>query len=190
MYVLAVIALTGLYRSKQSPRHILPHVVLGFGIWHIVDALLAHWILGLHRVRDASINPLFWDVIWLTLFGIIPLIWAMIRVRQQTAAQRGKLDRRLWSILALMTLGVSLWAMQPPRENNFTAIVFARHISAADQWNAVAQMGARVAWTAPDMNVFLVNVEEGQNSLNFYRHGAILVSGGRLPSGCITWANI
>ena len=63
-------------------------LLTGFGAWHVVDALLAHWVLGLHHIRMDSDNPLLWDLIWLAAFGLVPLLagWILVRRRGRAAA--------------------------------------------------------------------------------------------------------
>lgn len=74
-----LLGLGGLWRARRelarvTGRCIIGLGLIGFGAWHLVDAILAHWILGLHRIRPAAELPLVWDVFWLVSFGIIPLL--------------------------------------------------------------------------------------------------------------------
>nr|WP_234895992.1 DUF2243 domain-containing protein [Sinorhizobium medicae] len=54
---------------------------MGFGAWHVVDAVLSHWLLGLHRIKMDSTNPLYWDLLWLAVFGVGPLMlgWRFLK---------------------------------------------------------------------------------------------------------------
>jgi uncharacterized membrane protein len=74
-----LVGLGGMWRARQelariTGRCILGLVLMGFGLWHVVDAVLVHWILGLHRIRPAAEMPLVWDVFWLVSFGILPML--------------------------------------------------------------------------------------------------------------------
>jgi uncharacterized membrane protein len=63
MYVVAVIALWGLWRARRSAEGqwssaLAGVALLGFGIWNWIDVGGPHWILGIHRVRVDTPNPL------------------------------------------------------------------------------------------------------------------------------------
>jgi uncharacterized membrane protein len=45
---------------------------LGFGVWHVLDAVVNHWALGLHRIRQDSLQPLAWDLVFFGL-GVVAL---------------------------------------------------------------------------------------------------------------------
>ncbi|MBM6582003.1 DUF2243 domain-containing protein [Microvirga sp. BT689] len=84
MYVIAVVGLWMLWTARHDPgrrsgRRLGAGILIGFGIWHIVDAVLSHWTLGLHRIRMDSGTPLFWDLLWLGLFGVVPTVlgWSL-----------------------------------------------------------------------------------------------------------------
>ncbi len=76
---LLVAGLTGAFVDRATLARINPRCVIGmwmngFGAWHITDAVLVHWLLGLHRIRPAAETPLLWDIGWLVIFGVLPLI--------------------------------------------------------------------------------------------------------------------
>ncbi|MGF6227617.1 putative membrane protein [Inquilinus ginsengisoli] len=60
MYVIAAVAIWGLWRVHLTVtgRPLFGAVLIGFGLWHVVDAVLAHWVLGIHRIRIDSASPL------------------------------------------------------------------------------------------------------------------------------------
>ena len=65
---------------------------LGFGVWHLVDAIFPHWILGLHRIRMDVEYPLIWDLFWLCNFGIVPLaIGLCVRLSKSLGANAATL---------------------------------------------------------------------------------------------------
>lgn len=93
MYILTIVALWGLWRAHRTARDAngrLPAgaLLIGFGAWHVADAVLAHWVLGLHHIGMDSDNPLLWDLIWLAAFGLVPLLagWILVRHRGRAAA--------------------------------------------------------------------------------------------------------
>ena len=88
MYALGAAALVGLWRlwrrRRQIPGRVLAAGLLGgFGLWNVLDAVLAHWLLQLHRIRPGAEWPLAWDLGWLAVFGLLPLAaaWALARRR-------------------------------------------------------------------------------------------------------------
>lgn len=187
MYVLALIAAWGLWRSRgddsQTGRPILPSLLAGFGLWHVVDTILSHWVLGIHRIRIDSPNPLLWDLVWLFAFGLAPLLLAWWLRRYKGGIGPSRTLPLLFAAVGLM----GLWAARPPQNQPFTTVVFAPGVTPAQIWDAFAQTGARVAWVDPAMSVFVIDVAPG-NRLFFYRRGAMLVSGAGLPSGCFGWS--
>ena len=95
MYVVAAWGLAALWRASRrgpvvSRGVVLGAILIGFGVWNIVDTLLSHWILGIHRVKLDSPNPLAWDLLWLAVFGIAPLLLGVaLRRGGGTAAPSG-----------------------------------------------------------------------------------------------------
>ncbi len=79
MYVIAAVGLWRLWKARDllaasgADRRLAGSALVGFGLWHLLDAVLSHWLLGLHRVRDAAEIPLLWDIGWLAVFGLGPL---------------------------------------------------------------------------------------------------------------------
>ena len=187
MYVLALLAIGGLWRSRgddaQTGRPILPSLLAGFGLWHVVDAVLSHWVLGIHRIRIDSPNPLLWDLGWLFAFGLAPLLLAWWLRRRKSGIGRPGTLLLLFAAVGLM----GLWAARPPQNQPFTTVVFAPGVTPAQIWDAFTETDARVAWVDPEMSVFVIDVAPN-NRLSFYRRGAMLVSGAGLPSGCFGWS--
>jgi hypothetical protein len=102
MYVVALIALWRIWRlgagSFGSTGNIIPLLLVGFGVWHVVDTLLSHWILGIHRISVDSPQPLVWDLLWLVVFGRIPFVggwvWRRRSMRRGWAGDGSKLVER------------------------------------------------------------------------------------------------
>ena len=88
MYVIAAISLWVLWRLPSSATFttLLPAgLLIGFGVWHIVDGVLSHWVLQIHRIRLDTQYPLAWDIGWMAIFGVVPLAagWRMLARRGQ-----------------------------------------------------------------------------------------------------------
>ncbi|WP_439519283.1 DUF2243 domain-containing protein [Hydrogenophaga sp.] len=88
MYALA--ALSGLLLFRRRFHLTLPGArdtllvvfVTGFASWHFLDAVVSHWLLGIHRIRMDSAQPLAWDLGWLVIFGFLPCLWARRHARR------------------------------------------------------------------------------------------------------------
>ena len=68
MYLIALAGLAGLWRLQRRGEGrwgwpLAGAVLVGFGLWHVVDTLLSHWLLQIHRLRIDSADPLRWDLL-------------------------------------------------------------------------------------------------------------------------------
>ena len=191
MYVIAIGALWRLWRARrqkgpQPARTLGAALLLGFGLWHVADSILSHWVLGIHRIRVDSPNPLLWDLIWFVAFGLIPLGtgWLLLR-RPGSGGDRRSATTALLAV-GLVTAAMGAWSLRPPDEQQYTTVVFAPWVGPADAMNAIVDNGGRLVWTDPNLAVTVVAVPAA-NRLNFYTRGALLVSGTGQPAGCFSW---
>lgn len=79
LYLVVLFALWRLWRRRHrlaDGRRILADLLIGFALWHALDAVLFHWLLGIHRIRTDVELPLAWELGWLALFGLGPLLLA------------------------------------------------------------------------------------------------------------------
>lgn len=194
MYVIALLALAGLWRSRAAPAGQgapMPALILaGFGSWHLVDAVASHWILGIHRVRIDSSNPLAWDLIWLAAFGLAPLAAALIISRSRGLRARSAIgsDASI-AIAASLSAAMAAWSLQPPTDQPLTTIVFASGTSASAVVEAIRSNEAKLVWADNRMSVVLVSVAP-RRAWRFYESGALLVTGAGLPVGCASWSRV
>jgi hypothetical protein len=156
-------------------------LLAGFGLWHVVDSVLSHWVLGIHRIRVDAENPLAWDLLWLGLFGLLPmaLAWGVAR------GGGGRAPRV--AALLLVTLGLGAWALRAPPGQPYTLAVFRPGLSAQTVEARVEDLGGRVVWSAPDVALIDLPVER---RWNLYGVGALIVSGTGLPQGCLGWSDV
>jgi uncharacterized membrane protein len=160
-------------------------LLLGFGIWHVVDSILAHWILGIHHIKLNSPSPLAWDLLWFVVFGLVPI--AIGRVLLQRRARRpGGPVAAVW-LLAALTGSAGAWALREPPGQRFTTVVFAPGAGPAQVFAALDATGARLVWSDRTMGVVVVAVAR-ERRWDFYRHGALLVGGTALAAGCVSWS--
>lgn len=190
MYAIAAAALWGLWRAYRrnvaapSASSLLAAALLGFGIWNVVDAVLSHWTLGIHRIRLDTLHPLAWDLAWLAVFGVVPLVAGLV-LRRRPAGPANPAAAAL--ALALAAGGMGAWALREPPGQPFTAVVFAPGTTPAQVFRALDAADARLVWADRPMGVVLVAVPKAKR-WDFYRHGALLVGGTGLAGGCASWS--
>jgi hypothetical protein len=190
MYGIAAVALWGLWRTRRAETgQPIPGAVLaGFGLWHVVDAVLSHWVLGIHRIRVDSASPLGWDLLWFAVFGLLPLALGGLALRRGAGGPM----RPGGSVIGLLLLtgltgAAGMWALRPPPGQPFTTVVFRPGLEPRQVLGALDAAEARLVWSDPAMGVVVVAVEP-QQRWSFYRHGALLVGGSGVPAGCIGWS--
>lgn len=202
MYGIAAIGLWLLYRAREAfaiphaPRRLLADFWIGFGVWHVVDAVLSHWITGIHRIRMDSPTPLLWDLIWLFLFGVIPLLVGIRMRRTGTtgspgAGTRGPGIAASW-VVAILVGGALLGAalnLFPVRAapNDTTTVVMRPGAAPSQLFAALEGTDARIAWTDARGGVWVLTGAEAVDRLRLYQHGAMYVSGTMAPAGCSAW---
>jgi uncharacterized membrane protein len=72
-YAIALLGLVLLWRRRREAaapgagRATAGAALLGFGAWHLLDAVVNHWALGLHRINETVADPLPWDLVFFAL---------------------------------------------------------------------------------------------------------------------------
>lgn len=193
MYLIAAVGLWGLWRARADLNgnwgsQALGALLVGFGVWHVVDSVLSHWVLGIHRIKLDSPNPLMWDLLWFAAFGVLPVIAGVLLMRRKNGSPRVHPGSLTVLGLGLLTTGLGFWALQPPpNQPDFTTVVFRPGVEATQVFAAMALTDARLVWTDPEMTVVVLSVAP-RHRWSLYRHGAILVSGSGAPAGCFSWS--
>lgn len=187
MYVLAAWGLWGLWRAERRGaalpgRELLAALLLGFGLWHLVDSVLSHWVLGLHRIRVGAENPLAWDLLWLAVFGLLPFGLAASLGRRGGGGPGPRV-----ALLAALALGAGLWSARGPADQPLAVALFRPGLGAEAVAAGVARAGGQVIWSEP--GVALVRMEPARR-WRLYAGGAILVGGAGLPAGCLAWSGV
>jgi uncharacterized membrane protein len=195
MYVVAVIALWVLWRRRAAAAHdgasacLLGHALIGFGVWHLIDAVASHWITGIHRIKVDSPNPLAWDLAGFFIFGIAPAVWGWwVRRRTHTGGGAGH-GRATAASLAVAVLAAGPLAALPAGSNGDQVMVlFAPGVSSGDAFQALAEADARVLWVDRSGGLWAVTIREPRAAWRLYRHGALLVSNSAVGLGCFSWS--
>ncbi|WKB52360.1 DUF2243 domain-containing protein [Eleftheria terrae] len=193
MYLLASAGLLILLRERQrlaaagSARLLLGWVLLGFGIWHGVDAVLSHWLLGLHRIRMDTTQPLAWDLGWLLGFGLLPM-WAGWRLCRRGPAGIG--GQGMAVVLAALALGLAAWAAQPPRGTTPSiTLLLAPGVPPARALAAAERLQGRIVWTNAPGTVWILAPEQPRSQAPTLQwHDGVLAVGSSLAAGvCLSW---
>ena len=191
MYVIAAIGVWGLWRNRREPAAqsgaLAGGLLIGFGLWHLLDAVLSHWLLGIHRIRLDSPNPLAWDLGWAVGFGVLPVILGWLLLRRPPALGKPRGTSVALLMVGGLATGLAGWSLRPPPGQPFAVVVFAPWQHPAASLNAVIESDARVVWSEPGMGVVVLDVPPA-NRAAFYRRGALLVSGSGVPAGCFGWS--
>lgn len=196
MYVIAVVGAVMLIRRRAalaqaaSSRTLYAAVLIGFGAWHVIDAVLSHWLLGIHRIKLDSPNPLLWDLAWFFIFGVLPLAVGWWLGRSGTGGGHSRLGGH--AAAGVILLGVAaggVWsATANPADAGTAVIVFRPGMTDADVMGAVSGTDGRVLWTA--RGLWAVTWGDSVPQLALYRNGAFLVGTGFLGAACLAWTEI
>ncbi|HEV7278080.1 MAG TPA: DUF2243 domain-containing protein [Devosiaceae bacterium] len=194
MYVITGLGLWLLWRAKPTVaapgagRRLLGGALVGFGAWHLLDSVLSHWVLGLHRIRMDVADPLFWDLLWFTAFGLVPLVAGLL-LRRRPPPERDTQLQTAPTALVLAVLVSGPLAALPAAPSNETLVVFAPGVPAQAAHQAMLELGGRLVWTDPAQKVWAMQLPQGTDGLALYRRGALLVAGSSfLPAGCFGWS--
>ncbi len=188
MYVIAAVGLGLLWGSRRQAaapdagRLLFGNVLVGFGAWHILDSLLSHWILGIHRIRLDSPNPLLWDLIWFAAFGLLPLVLGWPLRRRGPGSSNGG-TAALGIVLAVST--AAAWSARSPTEAKSAIVLFRPGVSDAAAWDAIGAAGGDVLWKS--RGVWAVRWRAAGSSVLLYQRGALLVSSSLVGTGCLSW---
>lgn len=171
--------------SKNADRTIIASALIGFGTWHIVDAILSHWLAGLHRIKMDAENPIVWDLVWFFIFGLA-FVAAGLLVRPKGPHSGTAIQARLSiSVLAVLMSAAGSLPTPKPAEA-VTIVVWAPWASTAHSMAALVDMGGSLVWADPNDGVWALNLTN-DNATRLYAAGALLVTSGQSVIGCLNW---
>lgn len=199
MYIVTAVGLVCLWKSRiefskaGAGKWLFGTMLLGFGLWNVADVVLFHWIMQIHRIRVDVPNPLFWDLLWLGLFGLIPLIagrWTRSHSGNGGADHgKGGMDRST-SIVSAVTAAViatGALAALPPSNSDTTLVLFGSDARPEQVFQAFDAADARVLWADRTGTVWAVKTTDRSDTMALYRHGAMLVTSSMVGLGCLSW---
>lgn len=198
MYGVALVGIQRLWRHRMAlqaadaARQLWAHVLLGFGGWHLLDALLSHGLLRIHRIRMDAAQPLLWDLGWALVFGVLPalLAWRWLRRpgRGTSTGGGGRAARAGATTLALCALVAGGISARPAPDMQQVVVLFAPGVSGAAAFDALSRADARVLWTDAGGGVWAVQLQDPRAAWRLYADGALLVSGAGVGWGCVAWS--
>lgn len=187
MYVVAVGGLIWLWRSRAGlaadggSRRLWGGVLVGFGVWNMVDIAVFHGLLRLHHVRLDSDMPWLWDAGWFVGLGLLPFLAGLAALPGPSKPASGG-----GSVIALIALvaGLGGWSLRPPPPHADTLVLFRQ---GADVMGAVVAADARLVQVDATGTVAVVRLSDRADAFVLYRRGALMVQGTG-PAGCFTWS--
>lgn len=182
MFAALIISLWMLWRGHVRPERLAATTLIGFGSWHVFDAVLSHGVLGIHRIKDAAANPLLWDLGWVAAFGFIPIALGLFAFRRPPPPMRG-----IHILLPMAAVGMAALNADPIVEAEGPVIVaFVPNTSFASVTRAAEAVSANLVTTDASGGVWVLDMPEDAEWWRLYLHGAIMV--GRGPAaGCLAW---
>lgn len=197
-YVVGLAGLAFLWFSRTSlkhqgaDRHLAGWALVSFGTWHVVDAVLFHWVLQIHRIRMDVSSPLLWDLGWLVPFGILPLacgIWLLRNQGKGRPPQSGKAGIVI-TVAALVTGPAAAVPPATAATDDMAVAVFRPGLTMGEMIAAVDAVDGRLVWTDAKMGVWVIALGPDARAVTLYRHGALMVSGGAIAVGCLNWTEV
>ncbi len=191
MYVITGVGLWLLWLGRwQFPapaadRRLLADALIGFGGWHILDGILSHWVLGIHRIRMDADNPLLWDLLWFAVFGLVPLAVGILHRRGKDDAGARLVSSPLALVLAVAMAG-PISALPAPRQDA-VMVLFRPEIAPSQAFAAMQAVGGSLVWTDESQQLWAMRLSPERNAAELYRYGALLVSNSTIPAGCLDW---
>lgn len=188
MYLLAFAGLAMLWRTRaelpeRAASELWALALIGFGTWHVVDTLLSHWITGIHRIRQDADNPLFWDLLWLVAFGLVPLVAGWL-LRRRGGGRGGRPAAAALAVAALVAAPV---AALGPNGSDEVLVLFRPGTSGAAAFEALARVDARVRWVDASGGLWAVRLPQAGAGRQLYAAGALLVTDTPLALGCVSF---
>jgi uncharacterized membrane protein len=192
MYIVAGAGLWLLWRARRAPWNVgddgrlIASALFGFGVWHMLDGVVSHWVLGLHRIRMDVADPLLWDLGWFALFGVIPALFGLkLYQRPPPGGRRGLKQAPV--ILTLATLIAAPLAALPASSDGVVMAVFRPDMSQAEMFAAMDAVNGRFIWSDRSGQVWAMAFEDPGAAAKLYGRGALLVGNSVLPAGCLSW---
>ncbi len=190
MYGVGLVGLWLLWRARYdfasngSGKRFAATLLVGFGVWHLADAVVNHWLLGLHHIKEDSRNWLSWDLAFFAL-GLI-CVGLGIAFDRFGGSRRRHLSNTVASSVGIITFAAGAVAASPWSNPRPVTVVFQQGISPAAVLAAVDNADGQILWSNADGDVWAIALKNRFDGWSFYRYGALYVSGSVFGMGCFS----
>ena len=192
MYGIGLAGLWLLWRTRAqfdapgSGRPFVSSLLIGFGTWHLIDAVLNHWILGLHHIRENE-NWLAWDLVFFALgLACVAMGLWLRRDFEDGTTRRLASDSATAAMISALVIGTGAVAAFPWSDGDAVTVVFPRDVSPAQVIAAMQAVDGRMMWNNPDGDIWTFQVANRAEAWKLYAHGAVFVSGSMFGMGCFS----
>lgn len=195
MYAIAAVGLWRLWRARSELREdgagtrLLAGLLIGFGLWNVVDAVAFHWLLGIHRIRVGVADPLLYDLGWLAAFAL-PFLLVGGSLLRRTPRGGGPSGARTAVLIALLTPALGVAAARPPAGSTTAVALFAPTAAAGAPFAAAAAADARLLWVDRRSGLAAFAADRPLVARRLYASGALFVSQSAAVAGCLAWARV
>ena len=111
----------------KADRYLFASVLIGFGLWNVLDGIIFHWLMEFHHIKMDPTRPFLWDLAWFAAFGLLPLAIGY-GLRSAAGLPGGPATEHPGAVaagLALLVGGAGwLAALAPDGSSNDALIVF------------------------------------------------------------------
>lgn len=198
MYGVAVGGLCLLFRHRRAVAQtsgpaLVGHALIGFGAWQVLDVVLNHWVLGLHRVRMDTPNPLLWDIAWILIFGVAVLVAGYIVLMRKpprgpsTGGAAGASVAVLVVVSAIANIAPVVPGAAPAAggASQVTLLTLAGN-GARTAFDFAERHGGAIVDASNDGTVWLVSLPDGAGRVPKFTGSAWVVASGGW-GGCASW---
>lgn len=191
MYLIAMVGLVLLWKDRSELNRrgkgklLLAYAAIGFGSWHVLDSVVSHWLLGIHRVRMDAENPLFWDLLWFLIFGVGFIIMGCLLYRRS-----GEGDDSPKPVVGMLVLALAIMAPLaaiPPQQESKVLVFFKQNTRGSDVFRAADAAGARIIWASIQGNVWVMDVPDKRRRSHLAEYGAYWIVDSSVLLGCLAW---
>ena len=190
MYLVTAAGLWLLWRRRAvlalptgGARAVVGGVLLGFGLWNLIDVGFFHWVLGIHRVRVNVPDPMLYDLGWIAVLGIAPFAIGVLLLRGGSSTS-GKHGAAAALALVLLASYAAWQAALPPPNTRTALVLFPPGANQGTLFNAALAAGAPVLWMDPRGRMMAVSLDHPTAKRLLYRGGALFVARSAALAGC------
>ncbi|VWX56224.1 conserved membrane hypothetical protein [Burkholderiales bacterium 8X] len=203
MYLIAAAGLWLLWRGRAAlsgfvlGQRVPAWMLLGFGLWNLVDVVGFHWLAGIHRLRMDSPRPWLWDTLWLVAFGLLPMVAAARWLRRRevappsaSAASRKKRSRAgaaAWAAIAVLVASAGFVSGRPPADVSTMLVFYPPGVPGATILRGIEAVDARILWVNASGTVWALDLPPGASTDGLSRQGAWFSSRFAGLASCAAW---